>query len=295
MEKSSEYTLLKTTGRFFSLVYKSLEVWPAVLIYGALLTAVYCGLLIATTFCAKENQTCQMVWQGTMGVFLSIVSLCYLVDFYRIVFKNSVFKISNLIQFDKAKIKSVIFIVGYIFSFVISAYVSKNIVFKPANPDWRIEFVYFCVFFAFCMLPVLAMRFSSLVAFYLNEQKIPSLKYMYEQTMGRSYIGVVGFLLVILMSAVFNMQTYSLEVRLFSKFQSSLALQVIITFIDAMVKLFILGWIVCFFEAQRQLMTANEEEVAEEITVLKSEENAETKTVKKGKSKSGKKKKSNNI
>lgn len=256
MEKSvNKYTLLRTFGRFVSLIYKSLDTWKIALIYGSGMTLIYYIMAAGQFVCDKTDVLCYLHFQTAILIILSFICLCYISDFYQNAFKNSVFKYSSIIEFNKQKFKSIGFFISYILCFAISAYVARYIIFKPANPDWRIEFIYFVVLFVFCMFPVLLMRFSAVVAFYFNEQKLPSIKYLYEKTLGRSYIGIVGFLLIILIMAVFNMQAYGYEAHFRIKYPSSVTVEVLSTFFDIIVKLFTLNVIMCFFEAQRQLMT----------------------------------------
>ncbi|MBR1601187.1 MAG: hypothetical protein IJ677_06360 [Alphaproteobacteria bacterium] len=262
MEKSTnknKYTLLLTFGRFISLIYKSLDAWKIMIVYGAIITLLYYILSSGQLLCNKNNLQCYLRFQLFTVAFMAFVCMCYIVDFYQNIFKNGVFKYSSIVMFDKIKIKSVLFLTAYVLSFVVSAFVAKYIVFKPANPDWRIEFIYFVLLFIFCMLPILAMRFSVIVAFYFNEQKLPPIRYLYQKTSGRSYIGIIGFLLTILIMAVFNMQTYGYVMHFTEKYPSSVSVEVLSTFFDILVKLLTFNVIFCFFEAQRQLMLDDED------------------------------------
>ncbi|MBQ8481810.1 MAG: hypothetical protein IJ532_04700 [Alphaproteobacteria bacterium] len=257
-KSTNRYTLLRTFGRFVSLIYKSLDAWKITLIYGSVLTFIYYVMASGQFICNRTNALCFLRFQVIVVIVLSLICLCYVFDFYQNAFKNTVFKYSSIIKFDKNKLKSIGFFILYILCFALSAYIARYIIIKPANPDWRIEFVYFFILFIFCMLPVFLMRFSAVVAFYFNEQKLPTIKYLYEKTAGHSYIGIVGFLLTILIMAVFNMQAYGYETHFTAKYPSSVTVEVLTTFFEILVKLFTLNVIFCFFEAQRQLMTEND-------------------------------------
>ena len=254
VKSANKYTLLRTFGRFFSLVYKSLDAWRVALVYGSIITFIYYVMAAGQFVCKKTDVSCYLHFQTFIMIILSLVCLCYVFDFYQNTFKNSVFKYSSIVEFSKNKLKSIGFFIFYILCFAVSAFVARYIILKPANPDWRIEFIYFVVLFIFCMLPVLLMRFSAIVAFYFNEQKLPSIKYLYAKTTGHSFIGIVGFLLTILIMAVFNMQAYAYEAHFTMKYPSSVTVEVLSTFFEIIVKLFTLNVIMCFFEAQRQLM-----------------------------------------
>lgn len=286
MEKATKYTLLRTMGRFFTLIYKSFNAWRVMLFYGAVITALTNGFYLVY-LCAENSFSCFMTTNATVILLVTFAGLCYLYDFYQSVFKNTVFKIENVIKFDGAKIKSLCFLAGYFLSFIISGAASWLILVKPANPDWRIEFVYFTVFFAFCMVPVLAMRFSAAPAFYFNNQKIPSPKYLFMQTSGRSYIGIVGFLMVMLILSVMNLYFYGYGKRIFSALPDSVTFSVLNTFFNTLVMLFTISVLFCFFEAQREVITADDRlDIFNEETTqqaLKEGDEKSTKTKKKSK------------
>lgn len=275
-KSANKYTLLRTLSRFIGLIYKSLDAWKIMLIYGAVITFLYYIMSTTQFICNQTNVACFLRFQIIIAIILLFVCFCYLYDFYQNVFKNTVFKYFSIVKFDKNKIKSIGFLLFYVLCFVLSASIAKYIVFKPANPNWKIEFIYFVVLFIFCMLPILAMRFSAIVAFYFNDLKLPSLNYLYEKTSGHSFIGIVGFLLTMLIMAVFNMQAYGYVTHFTTKYPTSVTVEVLATFFDILVKLFTLNVMFCFFEAQRQLMSESDlsdsvaKQEAEPIEVKKS-------------------------
>lgn len=290
MEKATKYTLLRTIGHFFTLIYKSFSAWQVMLFYGAVITALTNAFYLVY-LCAENSLRCFVATNALVILLLVFVGLCYLYDFYQCAFKNTVFKIENVIKFDKAKIKSLCFLVGYIMCFVVSAAISWFIFVKPANPDWRIEFMYFTVFFAFCMVPVLAMRFSAAPAFYFNNQKMPSPKYLFIQTSGRSYIGIVGFLMVMLILSVMNLYFYGYGKRIFSVLPDSVTFSVLNTFFNTLVMLFTVSVLFCFFEAQREVMTLDDKsDVFNEETAQEAKKQADEKSTKSKKKSKAKKK-----
>lgn len=291
MENSTtKYTLLRTIGRFFYLIFATFKSWVLTLFYGAVIIGISLAFYTAR-YCGADNLNCNIA--VTVGVFLLIAlcSVCYLYDLYRITFKNSVFKISDVMKFDMAKIKSVGFIISYIMSYVVSGYVSWKILQKPADPNWRAEFVYFVVFFVFCLVPIAAMRFSAAVAYYLHDLKVPSLKRLYKATDGRSYISIVGFLFVMLLLSVLNLYLNNTVNRLLTS--ASVTVAVMKIYLIILIFLFEFSFILCFFEAQRQLIEESvpaedvEEEKQEapaiEIAVKKSSAKKKTKAKKKQK------------
>lgn len=255
MEKfSRQYTLLRTFGRFFALMYKSLDAWRVTLLYSAIITIFSSGFLI-TGFCNKDSVQCYIYVSISVFLFLAFIGFCYLIDFYQCAFKNNVFKAGEVFIFNKTKIKSLAVLIGYTLCFILSGVISWFIIAKPANPDWRIESIFFCMFFIFCLVPVFAMRFFAIPAFYLYERKIPALKSLYNITSGRSYIGIVGFLLVGLILSVLDLYLFGYGKRFFMILPSSVTLSVLNRFYNTMVILFTISFLFCFAEAQRQLMS----------------------------------------
>ena len=290
MENSTKYTLLRTIGRFFYLIFGTFKSWPLTLFYGAVIIGISLAFYTAR-YCGADNLNCNVA--VTVGVFLLIAlcSICYLYDLYCITFKNSVFKISYVLKFDTAKIKSVGFIIGYIMSYVVSGYISWKILQKPADPNWRAEFVYFVVFFVFCLVPIAAMRFSVAVAYYFNKQKLPSLKQLYKVTEGRSYISIVGFLFVMLILSVLNLYLSSVVNRVLVS--SSAMIIVFKIYLLVLIFLFEFSFLLCFFEAQRQLIEENAptEDVEEEKQEAPAIKSAVKKAAVKKKTKAEKKQK----
>jgi len=283
MKMMAKLSLLQTTRQFLRLVYKSTEFWRGMLLYSIVFTFFYHVSVYGQFLCSQNNFSCLITVQLMIIAGLILGALCYIVDFYRSVFKNGVFKCNTIISFDKNKLKSIMFLIAYVLVFVISMYFAKVILLKPANPDWKIEFIYFVILFLLCVLPVFAMRFSAIVAFYLHEQKIPSFKFLYDMTVGHSFVCVVGFLGVILFLAIFNMQVYGYENVFLLNFQDSKSAVILITFFDAFIKLFSLNVLICFFEAQRELME-NQTITDSENNTLPVKENAvKNKIVKKKK------------
>lgn len=260
MNKTTKFTLFQIIRRFLYLVCKSADFWRGMLLYSAVMTAFYHISLYGQYICPQNGFSCFMTLQIVIFAILVLIALCYIFDFYQSVFKNSVFKCKTIISFGAKKLKSVAFLTAYILTYIISVYIAKTIILKPANPVWQIEFIYFVIVFAVCLLPVFAMRFSAMVAFYLYEQKIPSFKFLFNKTAGHSFIGIVGFLGIVLILAIFNMQIYGYENAFLTKFPNSMVVMILLTFFDAFVKLFSLNVLVCFFEAQRELMEYHAEE-----------------------------------
>lgn len=295
MENNSKYTLIRTVTRFFILVYKSFDSWPLMLSYAALCTIINYILKLGESLCSETSVQCLLGVNISMLLLLAFVFISYCFDFYQVTFNNSVFKAKSLISFSKEKMKSCVFVLCYLLDFIVSISIAYFILKKTANHDWRIEFIYFILFCIFCIIPIMLMRFSTIVSCYLNNQIIPKIKSLYNETSGRSYIGIVGFLFVVLILSLLNLQAYGFEYGIMKKY-SAVGIVALVNFFDFIVKLFCINVLICFSEAQRQLICFNDSTATpfvQETIVSKPNK----KTVKKkesGKSKKQRKKKPQN-
>ena len=102
MEKiTRKYTLLRTVGRFFSLIFKSLKTWYLTLFYAVIITAASLAFYAVGHSLTNVNYIKSISVSGILLIFF-IIS-CYLYDYYRASFLNGVFKFSDVYKFNKAK------------------------------------------------------------------------------------------------------------------------------------------------------------------------------------------------
>lgn len=165
----------------------------------------------------------------------------------------------------------------FVFCFIGSISLGWLILKKPANPDWRIEFLFFLVLFATAMFPLIAMRFSAVVAYFLQDNHFPSWKMLYEQTKERSYIGVILFLFILLLSVSLFMHTQVYLMHLTLDFRV-FVVALFAEYCGYLVKLFCAAAFVVFFRAQYELM--EEKEILTD-TIINNEEEKPVKSKKK--------------
>lgn len=74
--------------------------------------------------------------------------------------------------------------------------------FRVPNPDWRIESLFFAVASSGFWLPLVALRFSSLFAFVLDEQKRPPLRVFWQRTVGNTLKIIIALTLILLLNMI---------------------------------------------------------------------------------------------
>lgn len=183
--------------------------------------------------------------------FVIIISFIY--DLYYVMFKNTVFKIKNCVLVTPKKLRSILLLAFYILLYLIAGVVSWVIFAKPANPVWYIEFGYFTIMFCFALLPLFLMRSFVGISLYLQDGTIPSLQYIFQATSGRSYIAIVGFLLLILTGTIFFAHTDIYLRHLYLKYDY-FAVAVAGEFICYLAILGIFSLLLCFSRAQHELL-----------------------------------------
>lgn len=155
--------------------------------------------------------------------FLFFLLCClFFMDFYGSAFNGQNFKPKNMLLFNRRRLQIIGFFIGVVFLLLGSVAAVFAIMLKKANPDWRIEFIYFVMAFICCWVPFILLRFSAAIS-YAASGEFPSFKQIWQKTSDRfvhiifSYIVIfviinfvslyANVLLKILMLSSFNFVT----------------------------------------------------------------------------------------
>lgn len=285
MQNMSKYTFWSVISEWGNLLPQIIRQWRTFLLYGALIT-ILSGAFGRWSFSCQEGNTgpwCYVPTDNftTMVIFLIVffILVCLLValfifDFQQNVNQNSVFKLKDACLISKPKIKSVLFIYGIFLGFILPVLIAMAIINKPANPDYRIEFCFFTIMFIMFMIPLLQIRLSAGIAYFLNQGYVPFRK-IFNITLGKSFIPLLlFFMLIVLMLSIHlrSMGYFSYITR-----QHNLFIVVLLTdFADNVLKLGCLSLFLLFFQAQYTVMekitnTQQDEEEKPAMEVLKGE------------------------
>ena len=152
---------------------------------------------------------------GLFGFYLLLslfILFSFYFDLYRIIFKKERFEIKNIINFSKEKLRFIGYV--YLYSFLIVSFIgiSLKILAKEANPDWRIEFVFFIILFIFAWLPIIFIRMSSSIDYIADLHNIPFKKIWY-MTSKRTFSIMITFCLMFLFLNFIHIRiSYSLRI-----------------------------------------------------------------------------------
>lgn len=284
MNDIKRYTFLRVLSRFGNLSWQIFAQWRLYIFYGFAIT-VLSALFGRWSFSCQRGNTgpwCYIptdniyIMFGFLAVFYCLAILtvgAFVYDFQRCAIKNGVFKLGDAFSFNKTKLKTMAFVFGIFAGFIIPIVVAMYIINKPANPDYRIEFCYFVVMFIMFMIPLLIIRLSAGIAYFLNDGKFPARK-IFQITFGRSYIPLIMFLFLIIFALSLNIRSMGYfnyltqEHHLFS-------VVVLTDFADSFLRLVCLGLFLLFFEAQ-YLQMEEEIQMKEALAISEEETAAET-------------------
>ena len=265
--KNKNFSFFKVAGRTTRLFYKVLSAWKIMFIYGGILTAlsVLFGRYEYSCHGSKTNFWChsgpqfvqsysgQVMYLTLFFLLVAYLTFSFLCDVHNTVFKNDVFKTMGIIKPNKDKLKQMGFLFGSFIGFILLFVVAWLIVLKPANPDWRIEFIYFTSAFVCAFTPLVFLRLSAVIGYYLQNLHLPSFDMLFKQTSGRSYVGVVGFIFCLMLVCTVNLRLMG-EFNSLNSGDNFFVMAVGLEFVDYVIKLYLITLFMCFFRAEYEVM-----------------------------------------
>ena len=275
MYKLSQYSFLRVLGKWFDLLAETVKKWQIFLIYALCITFLS-AVFSRWTYACQQGAAAAWCYVPSANVYLSVVwiAVFYLLMFYLIgsfvfdihncSFKNSVFKWQNVWKIGKHKAKNILVICAIIISFIISISLAIYIIRRPANPDFRIEFIFFLIAFMFLLVPMFMIRCSACFAYYMNTGSFSAAK-VYDETSGKSYISVVMFLLLMIIVLALNMRSISSLGNLMHNY-NNLGTALFTDFIGNLLMLVSIAVFLMLFQAQYIQMEKGIAASAESVT-----------------------------
>jgi len=83
------------------------------------------------------------------------------------------------------------------------------LIIRTPNPDWRIELLYFTSVAWIFLLPIIALRFYSVIAFSLAEKKIPAIKQIWNNSSGNMLKILLATSVLVFLALFLFMQYYA--------------------------------------------------------------------------------------
>ena len=300
MKKKEKYGAIKVINCWFDLVPEIFKQWRIFMCYATVFTVLSAVLNRWTYACHGKLTGYWCHWYvdnsivliGAAVVFYLIALLLlasFGSEFFKQLQKNSVFKAKDIIMITSQKLKSMAVIMAFFGVIICAVALFAYILNRPANPDWRAEFIWFVILFSSFVTVLLIMRCFSGMAYYFNEKNIPFCK-IYKLTEGHAYVGIFSFLVLVMICSSFNLSTMRYFGRLMEN-HNYLITAVLTDFLDCVAKLFYFSLFLILSQAEYlSLKEEQKDEKASEETLTDTSKNAElaTKNIRK---KSEKKKK----
>lgn len=212
---------------FFQIIWKTLilientfSYWRTYMFYALLITIISAGLGQWGLSCMtnQDKAWCFISMQDiNFWSFFYILNLCLKI-FIWLLFcyvlyeemihrqKMSFWEIKN---FNKGSIYKIAALFISAFLFVVPIAAAFIIFTKKANPDWRIEAVWFLITFICCWLPFLVLRFSAGISYVLDKQELPPFKKIWVTTENNNFKIIFAFCLFLLIMNIFELRVSS--------------------------------------------------------------------------------------
>ena len=218
MKQANKYGTLRVVSRWLDLLPQTLVAWRVFVGYAAVLTLLsailnrwsYTCSEIGTGFWCHWFSDNSALLFGTVALWGLVAFYLYCLfahDFFENILNRQKFQLKDIFSLSKPRLKSVgIFLfclLGIVIPCAILIYIlnpMKLQMWHTANPDWRIELIFYTIAFICMAIPLLIMRCAGGIAYSFNEGQIPFRK-IFDLTYNRAYVGIFSFLLLMLLCA----------------------------------------------------------------------------------------------
>ena len=253
---SKLYTFFNVFSKTVVLLSNSLNQWKIYLSYAATLA------IIGFLFNFWNNSCLQNPLGFVCSEYIGIASLIlqiilhlmlfllFAINLYSSLIKHIEFSLWQIFSLNCTKLRQIGFLFFYIISLSVPWLIVVILIKNPANPDWRIEFVYFMITFVMGLVPLLAMRFSASIGYYMQNMHYPKLSQLYNITIGKSYIGIIGFLIIMQIFVIVNIKMLSV----FNHVENASVMLLFTYFADYLFKLFFVAFALLFCQAQHEII-----------------------------------------
>lgn len=279
MKKSKKYGIIRVINRWLDLLPQIFKRWRLFLNYAAVFTILSAVLNRWTYSCHGDLTGYWCYWYaGSFALSLGATVLFYIAafyllasfsdDFYKSLRQTDAISFKDIFSISSSRVKSCGIFLLFWGLLACSTGLFAYILNKPANPDWRIEFIWFILVFSCFVTALLIMRCFGAMSWYFNEQHLPFSK-IYELTRDRAYVGIFSFLILVMMCSSINLSV----MRYFDKLVENhnyLWAAIVSDFGDSMAKLFYLALFIMLSQAEYFQMKEKENELkeAEETATL---------------------------
>jgi len=267
MKQLQQYSIIGVLLKTIKLGSKIFEAWKPLVIYAVPITLLslladtfinYCGMAQASEICTYLANPVAFFTLVALYVLIYLhLFLACAVDFYDEAFNNQPFKIQDLLYRSKSKWLSEIYICGCLIFLAVLFGISIKFLLQSANPDWKIELIYFCIIFTCVMFCLLLIRVAAAISIYLNKGQ-SSISVVLQRTAGKAYVAVILFLVLFGFELLSAMRV-GLWLDLIAK--NFPILLFVVEYFDIIIKLGFAALMLIFFRAQQELLISDEHEI----------------------------------
>lgn len=178
-------------------------------------------------WCYLEKNNSEMPLYAFILCKLLLLFVCcsFFVDFYNTAFNKKTFSWKNPVLFNSERLKKIGLLFGTLLVLVAPIALAFAIFLKKANPDWRIEFIYFVIMFICCWIPFIVIRLSAGISYFLSDGKFPSLKVLWQKTEDRNFSIIFSYVLIFVILNFLSLQiSFILRLLVLKYFYFSTAL-----------------------------------------------------------------------
>lgn len=169
--------------------------------------SILCGtesaLNLNTSMCADNAVS----FYGDM-ICRFIILVLFAVKWYEFALQKRTPTKQNLLHFDGKTIKSIGVAALFMIINILPAFALLILMFRVPNPDWRIELAFFTSVAWVFLLPLLAVRFYSVLGFCFAGEKIPPLKAVWKNTSGNMLKLLLSVAMIVFLALFVFLQYY---------------------------------------------------------------------------------------
>ena len=262
MFNTNKYSIIGVFVRMFHLGGKIFDCWRPIVIYAALLMILtYIFSFTMRIYFTEDMVTGYSISALLIGLLYFILYahlfLAFAVDFYDEAFNGKKFQLQQLWHREKQKWHSELFLLAYLAAYAIPFALAAKLLIQPANPNWRIEFIYFTIIFAVFIFILLLIRLSAGVSRGLSANQWPKWKQVLKQTSGSAYVGTILFLVIIALEllSIIRLRAWLEVLPIISPWLEWLAM-----WLGNIITLGFTAVIFVFFRAQDELLSLKKED-----------------------------------
>lgn len=160
-------------------------------------------LSLTSDICSDKS----LNFYGNLFICFLILTI-FAVKWYQFAIQKQPFTLKNLTNFNRRQIKSIGWMTVFTLINLSPLFALIILFLRVPNPVWQKELIFFTSVAWVFLLPILALRFYSLIAFSLEDRKSPSFKVIWNTTAGNMIKILLGTAVVVFLTLYVFMQYY---------------------------------------------------------------------------------------